>query len=91
MRLETLDLVNTSKELIKLFPNKKIIHLTHSLGGVPTKTLNVEVDSPTLKQVLDEIAKADSTRAKDVWRRLAALNGDWRTNLWTPASAFNIP
>ena len=37
-----------------------------SLGGVPTKTLNVELDSPTLKQILDEIAKIDSIRAKDV-------------------------
>ncbi len=37
-----------------------------SLGGVPTKTLNIEVDSPTLKQILGEIAKIDSIRAKDV-------------------------
>lgn len=37
-----------------------------SLGGIPTKTLNVEVNSPTLKQILDEIAKIDPIRAKDV-------------------------
>lgn len=36
MKLETLDLVETTKELIKTYQNSKIIFLTHSLGGVPT-------------------------------------------------------
>ena len=37
-----------------------------SLGGIPTNDLSVELDSQTLKQVLSEIIKIDSTRAKDV-------------------------
>lgn len=36
MKLETLDLVETTKELINTYQNSKIILLTHSLGGVPT-------------------------------------------------------
>ncbi len=37
-----------------------------SLGGVPTETLNIKLDSSTLRQILDEISKIDSIRAKDV-------------------------
>ncbi len=37
-----------------------------SLGGVPTKTLDTELDSPTLKKILEEISKIDPIRAKDV-------------------------
>lgn len=37
-----------------------------SLGGVPTKSLQNTLESQTLKKVLNEIAKIDSTRAKDV-------------------------
>jgi len=37
-----------------------------SLGGIPAKTLKIDVDSPTLKGILDEIAKIDPVRAKDV-------------------------
>lgn len=37
-----------------------------SLGGIPTKTLDVKLESKTLNQILDEISKIDSTRAKDV-------------------------
>lgn len=49
------------------YDNKAVYDIDKiSLGGVPTKTLNVEVDSPTLKQILDEISKIDSIRAKDV-------------------------
>lgn len=37
-----------------------------SLGGIPTQNLNVTLDSPTLKQIIEEIGKIDSIRAKDV-------------------------
>ncbi len=37
-----------------------------SLGGVPTKTLENELGSPTLKETLHRIALQDSKRARDV-------------------------
>jgi len=37
-----------------------------SLGGIPTKDLNVTIESPTLKKTLEKISAQDSQRAKDV-------------------------
>ncbi len=37
-----------------------------SLGGIPAENMNVDLASPTLKNVLDEISKIDARRAKDV-------------------------
>jgi len=37
-----------------------------SLGGIPTKSLQVDLKSPTLKKIIDGIEKQDPKRAKDV-------------------------
>lgn len=36
------------------------------MGGIPSKELKVEINSPALKETIDKIAKKDPKRAKDV-------------------------
>ncbi|MFH1972649.1 MAG: DNA methyltransferase [archaeon] len=49
------------------FDKKTVIDIDKiSLGGIPTKELQVNLESPTLKKIIEEIAKEDSKRAKDV-------------------------
>ena len=37
-----------------------------SLGGIPTEDLKIRLDSPTLRQIIEQISKIDSIRARDV-------------------------
>ncbi len=49
------------------YNNKEVYDIDKiSLGGVPTENLKNNLESPTLQQILNEIAKINPIRAKDV-------------------------